>query len=289
MKKILITGKNSYVGKRLEKWLKNYSDRYLIDSVSLRDASWKEKDFSKYDVVFHVAGIAHVSKKPKLEELYYKVNKDLAIEVAQKAKNEDVKQFIFMSSIIIYGNDGAVGEKRVISSNTEFSPLDYYGRSKLEADLAIQELGNHKFKTVIIRAPVIYGPGCKGNFPKLVKLAKISPVFLNIENQRSMIYIDNLCEFLRLCVDNSVQGVFYPQNKEYLSTKYIINEVRILMGKKTLNIGFINSLVILISKKNNFINKVFGNKVYDITISNHFDWEYEKVELKESIKRTIGK
>jgi nucleoside-diphosphate-sugar epimerase len=288
MKKILITGKNSYVGNSLEKWLRNYTDRYTVDSISLRDDSWREKDFSKYDHVFHVAGIAHVSTDPKMEEIYYKVNRDLAVEVAEKAKNENVNQFIFMSSIIIYGKDGMVGEERVISLDTEYSPLDFYGRSKLEADLAIQKLGSEKFKTVIIRSPVIYGPGCKGNFPKLVKLATLTPVFFDINNKRSMIYIDNLCEFLRLCVDNCVQGVFYPQNKDYVSTKYIINEVRRAIGKKTLNTRFINPILMLLSKNIDFINKVFGNKVYDKRISDHFGWSYEKVGLEESIKKTIA-
>ena len=72
MKKILITGKNSYVGKSFEKWLGNYPDRYSIDSISLRNDSWKEKDFSEYDVVFHVAGIAHVSTDPKWKKCIIK-------------------------------------------------------------------------------------------------------------------------------------------------------------------------------------------------------------------------
>ena len=90
MKKVLITGKNSYVGTSLEKWLGNYPARYSIISISLRNDSWKEKDFSEYDVVFHVAGIAHIKETKKNANLYYKVNRDLAFEVAQKAKIEEI-------------------------------------------------------------------------------------------------------------------------------------------------------------------------------------------------------
>ena len=104
MKNILITGKNSYIGTSLESWLMREPDKYKVDTVDMKDGSWKEMDFSQYDVVFHVAGIAHVSSDPKMEDLYYKVNRDLTIETAEKAKAEGVKQFIFMSSIIVYGD-----------------------------------------------------------------------------------------------------------------------------------------------------------------------------------------
>ena len=84
MKKILITGANSYIGTSVEKWLDK--SEYVVDTVDMIDGTWKEKDFSKYDVVFHVAGIAHVSTDPNMEDLYYKVNRDLTIKTAKKAK-----------------------------------------------------------------------------------------------------------------------------------------------------------------------------------------------------------
>ncbi|MBO1913025.1 NAD-dependent epimerase/dehydratase family protein, partial [Microvirga sp. 3-52] len=99
MKQILITGENSYVGNAFDTWLSNNPDLYSIDKVSMRDRSWKKKDFSPYDVVVHVAGIAHVSTDPDMEEKYYRVNRDLTIEVAEKAKADGVKQFIFLSSL----------------------------------------------------------------------------------------------------------------------------------------------------------------------------------------------
>src|SRR6056297_2768731 len=123
MIRVLITGKNSYIGTSLEKWLMREPDKYKVDTVDMKDGSWKEKDFSGYDVVFHVAGIAHVSSDPKMEDMYYKVNRDLAIETAEKTKSDGVMQFIFMSSIIVYGNSSS--SKRVIDKNTVPTPSNF--------------------------------------------------------------------------------------------------------------------------------------------------------------------
>ena len=220
-----------------------------------------------------------------MEELYYKVNRDLPIEVAKKAKKENVKQFIFMSSMIIYGADGKITESKVIDENTEKKPIDFYGKSKLEADEAIQKLSDDKFSTVIIRTPMVYGPRCKGNFPKLKKIAEISPIFPNINNERSMIYIDNLCEFLKQIIDREEKGIFYPQNNEYISTKDIVTTMAKCMNKKIFCIKIFNPLLKMLSKKINYINKIFGNKVYDKKISG--DFSYCKVDFEESIRRSI--
>lgn len=285
MKKILITGKDSYIGVSLKKWLLKNNEEYFIDELDMKNEEWRKFDFSNYDSVVHVAGIAHVSKDPKLESLYYKINRDLAIETASKAKREGVKQFIFMSSMIIFGKDGKIGEEKIIEASTQLNPMDFYGKSKLEADLGIQKLNSHEFKTIIIRTPMVYGPGCKGNFPKLKKIAKISPIFPDIDNKRSMIYIDNLCEFLKQAIDKELSGIFYPQNKEYISTKDIIKIMAIEMNKKIYFIKFLNPIIKLFSKRINYINKVFGNKVYSKELSLNF--EYIVVDTKESIRRSI--
>lgn len=283
-KKILIFGAGSYIGTKFQEYLKN-NEGYEIDVIDSMDEGWNKADFSKYDVIYHVAGIAHVSADPKMEELYYKVNRDLPIEVAKKSKQEGVKQFIFMSSMIIYGADGKIGQNKIIDDKTVKNPIDFYGKSKLEADEEIQKLADENFKTVIIRTPMVYGPGCKGNFPKLKKLVKLSPIFPDIYNERSMIYIDNLCEFLKQIIDKEKKGIFYPQNKEYVSTKGIIKEMARCMNKKVFCIKLFNPLLKLLSKKINYINKIFGNKVYDKKISG--DFNYCVVNFKESIRRSI--
>lgn len=282
MKNILVFGKDSYIGTNFEKWLnKSKEGNYNISSISSKDDEWRKEDFSKYDVVFCLAGIAHVSANKKLEDLYYKVNRDLPIEVAKKAKAEGVKQFIFMSSMIIYGADGKIGQFKIIKEDTSKVPIDFYGRSKLEADEAIQKLSDENFKTIIIRAPMVYGPNCKGNFPKLKKIAKILPIFPDIENNRSMIYIDNLVECIKQNIDNENSGVIYPQNKEYVSTKSIIEAMAKAMNKKMHFVKIFNPILKLLSKKINYINKIFGNKVYDKSLSG--DFSYCVVDFETSI------
>lgn len=283
MKKILITGKGSFIGTNAKKWLERKG--HIVEELEMQNENWKEFDFSKYDSIIHVAGIAHVSADPKMEELYLKVNRDLAIQTAEKAKKEGVKQFIFMSSMIIYGKDGKIGEEKNISEETKPNPIDCYGRSKLEADLGIQELNDNEFKTVIIRTPMVYGPGCKGNFPKLKKIAKISAIFPDIKNERSMIYIDNLCEFFSKIIELQCSGVFYPQNREYLSTKHIIEILAETQKKKIHFTKAFNWIIKLLSKKVNYINKVFGNKTYNQSSMPKFD--YIVVENDESIRRSI--
>ncbi|HDX9587168.1 TPA: NAD-dependent epimerase/dehydratase family protein [Bacillus pseudomycoides] len=281
-KRILITGQGSYIGTNFDKWVSKWSDQYNVEKISVKTDEWKQRDFSKYDVVLHVAGIAHVSADPKMEELYYKVNRDLAIEVAEKAKEEKVKQFVFMSSMIIYGADGKLGENKVIDAETEPNPIDFYGRSKLEADLAIQKLNSEEFKTLIVRTPMVYGPNCKGNFPRLKMIARKCPVFPDISNERSMIFIENLCEFLRIVIDKELSGIFFPQNKEYVSTKDIIDLMAKNMGKKVYFVKLFNPVIRMMSKKIHIVNKVLGNKAYDKRVTPDFD--YCVTDFETSIK-----
>ena len=285
VKKILITGKDSYIGIHVKEWLKKEANQYEVTELDIKTQDWLQEDFSKYDTILHVAGIAHVSTDKKLEDLYYKVNRDLAIQVATKAKKENVKQFIFMSSMIIYGDDENIGEKKVIDKNTTPQPKNFYGNSKLQAEEGIKKLEDENFKAVIIRTPMVYGPNCKGNFQRLKKIAKLSPIFPDIQNERSMIYIDNLCEFIKQAIDNKERGTFYPQNKEYISTKQIIKVMAENMNKKMHFIKLFNPIIRMMSKKINLINKVFGTKVYAKELSG--DFNYIVVDNKESIRRSV--
>lgn len=280
MKKILITGKKSYIGTSLEKWLMNYPDDYSIDTVNMEEESWKKKDFSIYDVVFHVAGIAHVSSDPKMEDLYYKVNRDLPIQTAKKAKKDGVKQFVFMSSIIVYGN-----ENGVINRNTMLKPDNFYGNSKLQAEEGIRGLENDEFKIVILRPPMIYGKGSKGNYPKLAKMAQKIPMFPDIDNERSMLHIDNLCEFIKLMIDNGESGLFFPQNKEYVKTSEMVRLIAEVNGKKIRLIKIFNPVLKLMGWKIGLINKVFGNLVYEESMSD-YKVNYRIGDLRESIVKT---
>ena len=282
MKKILITGADSYIGTSVENWLKREPDQYQVDTVDMKDGSWHEKDFSKYDVVFHVAGIAHVSSDPKMEELYYKVNRDLTVEAGRKAKVEGVKQFIFMSSIIVYGDSSS--SKRVIDRSTVPTPSNFYGNSKLQAEEGIKDLESDDFKIVVVRPPMIYGKGSKGNYPRLAKVAQKIPVFPDIDNERSMLHIDNLCEFIKVMIDYEETGLFFPQNKEYVKTSEMVKMIAEVHGKKIWMTKVFNPILRLMFGIS-VVNKVFGNLVYEKSLS-IYKQDYRIRDLRGSIEMT---
>jgi len=286
MKKVLITGANSYVGTNVERWLNREPEKYYVDTIDMIDGSWREKDFSGYDVVFHVAGIAHVNAKKNMEALYYKVNTDLTIETAQHAKQCGVKQFIFMSSIIVYGESKSL-KPVVITRDTEPKPNGFYGNSKLLAEIGIKKLEDEHFKIVILRPPMIYGPGSKGNFPKLIALAKKTPIFPAYHNQRSMLYIDNLCEFVRLVIDNEERGVFWPQNREYVNTSELVQLIGKIQGKKVCILKGFSWMIIVMSYVLSSINKVFGSLCYEQQLSD-YKADYRLFTVEHSLKRFVN-
>ncbi|MCL2546595.1 MAG: NAD-dependent epimerase/dehydratase family protein [Oscillospiraceae bacterium] len=213
MKKILITGADSYIGTSFENWVGQYPGEYAVETIDMIDGSWRERDFFGFDVVFHVAGIAHIKETKGNENLYYDVNRDLAVETARLAKDAGAAQFIFLSTMSVYGLGSGS-----ITSDTNPNPKNHYGKLKLEAEKLIQALDDETFKTAIIRPPMVYGKDCKGNYAALSRMAKKMPMFPRIDNKRSMIYIDNLCEFVRLLIEKSNGGLFLPQNNEYVCT-----------------------------------------------------------------------
>jgi UDP-glucose 4-epimerase len=290
MKKILITGANSYIGTSFEKYMAQFGEEYQIDTVDMIGDAWRSKDFSEYDTVFHVAGIAHsdngkISKEK--EKLYYAVNTDLTIETAKKAKAEGVKQFIFMSSAIVYGNSAPIGKGKRITEFTPVKPANCYGDSKVQAENGLRPLNDDNFKVVILRPPMIYGKGSKGNYPLMSKMAQKLPVFPYVKNRRSMLYIENLCEFIRLMIVNSEQGTFWPQNKEYSNTSEMVKMIGEAHGKNVHLIHGFEWTLKLVGLFTGLVDKAFGNLYYDKQLS-VYQQDYIKYSLCESIKATEG-
>lgn len=290
MKKILITGANSYIGTSFEKYMAQWPDRYQVDTVDMIDGTWREKSFTGYDRVYHVAGIAHSDSgkiSPEKAKLYYAVNTDLTVETAKKAKAEGVKQFIFMSSAIVYGESAPIGKTKVITKDTPVSPANSYGDSKVQAENGIMPLNDDSFKVVVLRPPMIYGPGSKGNYPVLSKLAQKLPVFPKVDNQRSMLYIDNLMEFVRLMVENEEQGIFWPQNAEYSNTTELVKLIAQAHGKKIAVIPGCAWALKLLSHFTGLVNKAFGSLSYERSLSEYRD-NYRINGLEDSIYKTEG-
>lgn len=286
MIKVLITGAGSYVGESVRRYILSTSSDFEIDSVDTMNDAWKKADFSKYDVVYHVAGIAHVNADPKMEPLYYKVNRDLTIDVARAAKTAGVKQFIFMSSQIVFHESQSL-KTEVLTALTKENPNGFYGDSKLQAEKGLYELECETFKVCILRPPMIYGPNSKGNFPRLVKLAQKTPLFPAWHNQRSMLYIDNLAEFVKQAILRGLGGTFYPQNRELADTVEIIRFFAKANGHKIWITRFLNPFVWLGSFVLQPINKMFATYYYSSEMSKA-DFDYQLVSFNESLKKIIS-
>ncbi len=288
-KKILITGEGSYIGTAFRDWLSGFGGHYEATELNMHGDAWKQHDFSQYDAVFHVAGIAHadigrVSNAQK--QSYYEVNRDLAAAAAKKAKEAGVKQFIYMSSMIIYGDSAPIGERKRITAMTRPQPSNFYGNSKWQGERAVWALAEPGFQVCIVRAPMVYGRGSKGNYPQLAKLAGRLPVFPLIQNERSVLHIDHLCEFVRLLVEHNEAGIFFPQNSAYADTSGMAAMIAEAQGKKLVLTRTLRPFVMLaarlprIGKK---VNKAFGNFSYDLSMSEYHKGNYRLHDLKESI------
>ena len=281
MKKILITGANSYIGTSFEKYIHdNFPEEYSIDTVDMLDGTWRQKSFAGYDSVFHVAGIAHQKETKRNAHLYYEVNRDLTTEVAKKAKSDGVGQFIFLSSMSVYGMDTGV-----ITKETQPQPKSHYGKSKWQAEQEIAPLDSEDFKVCILRPPMVYGKGCKGNFQTIVKIVKVSPVFPNVENERSMICIDNLSSFVEMAISRCLAGTYFPQNREYVSTLAIAREIAEVLGKRIL-FGFITGFGMKLFRSYfPLAKKAFGTLIYrDVE---GFSFSYIVEENTNSFKKCI--
>ena len=272
MRKLLITGANSYVGVSVEQYLGRWPENYRVDTLDMIGEGWHQADFSRYDAVLHVAGIVHQGsskKDPRQEALYHRVNALLPVEVARKAKAEGVKQFLFMSSASVYGLDAPVGETVIITKDTPLAPKDNYGISKAKAEAGLRELAGEGFKLAILRPPMIYGKGCKGNYQTLANLAKKLPVFPYVDNRRSMLYTENLAELIRQLLEDEAEGIFCPQNNEYVNTSDMVNLIAHIHGRSVLMVKGVTWALKLLRPFTDIADKAFGSLCYDFELSRY--------------------
>lgn len=277
MKKILIAGAKSYIGDSLQAYLKQFPGAYestILDTIGLTPTP---EHFRGYDAVFCVAGIAHIRETADNRDLYYKVNRDLVIEMAKCAKAAGVRHFVLLSTMAVYGKTSGH-----ITKQTAPNPVTAYAKSKIQADDAIAKLEDNDFIFACLRPPMVYGRNCKGNYQTLRKSALRFPIFPNYRNQRSMIYIGNLCEFVRNVIDEQKKGLFFPQNSEYVRTSEMVSLVAELNGRHIRMLRIFNwGISFCRMLKINIINKVFGDLTYEPEDTvNRFSFR-ESMELTE--------
>ena len=275
MKKVLITGANSYIGDAVEEYLSEEPNNYQVDIKDTIGWEPKAEDFQDYDVVFNVAGIAHRKETKENQHLYYDINRDLVIKIANNAKAGGVKQFILLSSMSVYGL--TVGR---ITKETPINPKNAYGKSKAEADETIEKIEDENFKFACLRPPMVYGKGCKGNYQTLRKFALKSPIFPKYFNKRSMVFIGNLCEFVKEIIDQERTGVFFPQNEDYVNTSNMVYLIAKNHGKCIKMTRGFNWMIKLAPM--NIVKKVFGDLIYEsVDRVNKYSFE-ESIRLTEN-------
>lgn len=279
MIRVLITGEGSYIGSHLAGHLNQFPDRFAVRELDVREGL-DESALAGFDAVVHVAGIAHQRETAENAPLYRKVNRDLAVQTARAAKEKGVKQFVFFSSMSVYGR--TTGR---IQADTQPAPNTHYGVSKWEAEQAMAELADDTFRIAVLRPPMIYGRGCRGNYPRLAALARKLPVFPRVKNERSMLYIDTLSAFVRSLLESGRGGLYFPQNAEYVSTCGLVREVAACHGKRMILIPGFQRLLNALSSKVSVMGKVFGTLTYDQAMSRDFRDEAE-LSFAETIRRT---
>ena len=286
MKHIVITGKNGYISTALANWFKKKDPEIRIDILDLLDPKWIDYSFSGVETIIHTAALVHKSEKDHSLDEYRKVNTQLTIDIAQKAKKAEVPQFIFMSTMAVYGIEPSLTEDTIINEDTPVKPTTKYGISKLEAEEGLKKIESPEFKVVIIRPPFIYGKNCPGNYQLLKKLTLKFHFIPKINNKKSMLYIDNLCELIYQLYLNRSNGTFMPQNIELPSTTELSKLIAKNNNAKVWLTGFFNPLVFLLSKKVSKLRKAFGNEYYSESLSVTKGINYNVVGFEDSVKNT---
>ncbi|SHO47125.1 NAD-dependent epimerase/dehydratase family protein [Anaerocolumna xylanovorans] len=259
MKRVLVIGANSYIGKKFHEYVYSFNEKLIdVDLVSAADGSWEKVDFTLYDSVLHLSAIVHRKEKKAMKDLYEKVNHRLPVEIACKTKASHVKQFIFMSTAAVYGDINGC-----ITKETVPKPASLYGKTKLAAEEDLLKLENENFKIAIIRAPMVYGEGCKGNYERLRKLAMCTPIFPDYHNKRSWVHIDRLNYNILEIIFNEGSGYYFPQDENYADTCEVVIGIRAKREKKTYTIRYFNKMIGYLKKRIKLINKLFGDLYYN--------------------------
>jgi UDP-glucose 4-epimerase len=264
MIRVCITGAGSYIGTNIALHLARKPEDFQVAELDV-SRPWDKELLKGFDAVIHVAGIAHQKETDENRGLYTVVNRDLALEVAAAAKEAGVRQFVFFSSMSVYGL--TTGH---ITADTRPAPNTAYGISKWEAEQGLAALADDGFRIAVLRPPMIYGRGCRGNYPRLSALARSLPVFPRVNNQRSMLYTGTLCSFVETLLEEGCGGLYFPQNKEYVNTTALVKAVACCHQKRILAVPGFSWLLGLLESRISLVGKVFGSLTYDQRMSGAF-------------------
>lgn len=249
--KVVVTGKNSYIGGCIgEKLIEKGFD---VSKISVREP-YKEDIFCNAYAVVHCAALVH-SPSVKDKEMYSNINYRLAVNLARLAKKSGVKHFVFLSTMSVYGkNEGVINKAALLK------PVTPYGESKLNAEREIAAMQDNNFLVTVVRPPMVYGKGCPGNYNTLRGLALKLPVFPRVNNKRSMIYSYNLAYFICDVIEKQMKGVYMPANSEAVNTSQMVYLIANANGKKIILSRLLGAIVSLLPVR--AAKKAFGSLYY---------------------------
>lgn len=285
--RVLIVGKDSYIGNHLDAWLTEHGHEVFQLDVLRED--WRIFDFSPYKSIIHVAGIVH---RPNCVDwqLYKSVNTDMPIAIAQRAKGQGVQSYVYFSTMGVYGVPKKLSQN-VIDEGTALSPTSMYDRSKFLGEEGLAKLADSSFNVAIVRPPSVYGKDCRGGYiTGFTRIARAFPVLPRAyaNARQSFIYIDNLCECVRHIVEKNLKGVFCPQDDEIPNANELISAISTGIGRKYHDSYLLGSLMRLVSFIP-LVKKAYGGIAYSRTVSEMKDIDYVVVPFKEGIRRTVSK
>lgn len=284
-KKVLIVGKNSYIGNCIDNWLS--AAGWKIDQLDVLVEDWKNYDYSGYDTIIHVAGIVH---RPNCTDwgLYKAVNADMPIEIAKISKKMGVKQYVYFSTMGVYKETKKLN-KNILDTNSLLAPNSMYGKSKLLAEEGLLKLQDSSFAVSIVRPPSVYGEGCKGGYIKgFVGIVRKMPILPYAYNHvcQSFIYIDNLTECIKIIISNNLKGIFCPQDDEIPSANRLMEAICIGLNKgyhSSKCMGFLIRFVSFMP----IVKKAYGGIEYSRELSNIDGFNYVVVPFEEGMRRTV--
>jgi nucleoside-diphosphate-sugar epimerase len=308
MYKVLVTGGSGFIGQAVCKALSDlkYSvccavrNKDIISQlpnvkyVSVGDLylirDWKDL-LTGYDCVIHCAGIAE-QKSTISKKIYIQINTIATTKLAEQCVIVGVKKFIFLSSISVMGNHTT--NKRFTYSD-KANPLGFYAESKYEAENELLKINDKtNLEVIIIRPPIVYGFGAKGNIDRITKLLKLRlPLpFGLIKNKKSFISVDNLVDVLICCIrrPNLKGKVFLVSDDEDVSLNNFLQNITREMGYRLLIFPFPIFLLKLIANffgKSNELNKLISNLLIDINYTKDtLNWK-PPLSVKDGIRNML--
>lgn len=272
-KTLMITGASGFIGKN---FIEKYKNEYNIIPISLKNKKVEDINFKEIDVILHLAALVHQMKGAPEEE-YFKINTELTKDLAEKAKESGVKHFVFYSTVKVYGYDGDLyNHTKILTEDSPCNPIDPYGKSKYQAEEILRKMEDENFKVAIIRPPLVYGNGVKGNMESLIKLVKLLPIlpFNYDKNRRTLISVDNLLKITNTIIKEEIIGTYIAIEGEPKSIKEIVEGIEKKLNKKRINIMIPKFIFKILCKlKPEMMTRLYGSLQFKNNINNNIKKE----------------